>query len=58
MKCKCGNDIEIKMASRINCNGARLLTSLTTIVTLECLECGEKFQVPISSSDYVVKEDE
>ena len=58
MKCKCGQDIDIKMASRVHCNGARILTSLTTILTIECLNCGEKFQIPISSSDYVIKEDE
>ncbi|MBS3079664.1 hypothetical protein J4218_06080 [Candidatus Pacearchaeota archaeon] len=58
MKCKCGNQIDVKMASRVHCSGAKLLTSLTTILTLECLDCGEKFQIPISSSDYVAKEDE
>jgi RNase P subunit RPR2 len=57
MKCKCGNEINVQMASRVHCSGAKILTSLTTILTLECLECGEKFQIPISSSDYVMKED-
>lgn len=57
MKCKCGNNIDIRMASRVECNGAKILTSLTTIMTVECLACGEKSQVPISSSDFLIKED-
>lgn len=58
MKCKCGNEINVKMASRVHCSGAKLLTSMTTILTLECLECGEKSQVPISSADFVMKEED
>lgn len=57
MKCKCGNEINIKIASRVQCSGAKMLTSMTSILTLECLQCMEKFQVPVSSSDYIIKEE-
>lgn len=56
MKCKCGNQIDIKMGARLDCRGCKVLTSMTTIITVECLMCGEKFQVPISSKDYIIKE--
>ena len=56
MKCKCGNEIQIAMAAQVKCKGCRLLTSMPTIITAECDKCGTKFQVPISSKDYIVKD--
>lgn len=56
MKCKCGNNIDVKMAAKVATEGCKVLTSMTTIVTVECSICGEKFQVPICSSQYIVKE--
>lgn len=56
MKCKCENEINIKMGARVNCSGCKILTSMTTIITAECSNCGEKFQIPISSAEYVLKE--
>ncbi|MDP3026884.1 MAG: hypothetical protein Q8N63_04195 [Nanoarchaeota archaeon] len=58
MKCKCGNNIKIRMGARVDCEGCKVLTSMTTIITAECLKCKAKFQVPISSSEYVIKEKE
>ena len=43
------------MGARVDCEGCKILTSMTTIITAECLKCGEKFQVPISSSEYIIK---
>ncbi len=56
MKCKCGNNINVRMAAKVECNGCKMLTSMTTIMTVECNECGEKFQIPISSENYILKE--
>ncbi|MFA4953092.1 MAG: hypothetical protein WC584_02630 [Candidatus Pacearchaeota archaeon] len=58
MKCKCGNDIQIGMAAQVKCKGCKILTSMTTIITAECDKCGAKFQVPISSKDYIIKKDD
>lgn len=57
MKCKCGNEINIRMGAKVDCRGCKILTSMTTIITVECAECGEKFQVPVSSSEFIMKED-
>jgi len=46
------------MAAKVASKGCKLLTSMTTIMTVECAQCGEKFQVPISSGEFIVKEDE
>ena len=56
MKCKCGNEIKIAMAGRVKSEGCKILTSMTTIITAECNKCGIRFQVPISSKDYIIKE--
>jgi len=58
MNCKCGNPINVKMAAKVACQGCKILTSMTTILTVECLSCGEKFQLPVSSGEFIVKEDE
>ncbi|MBD3253199.1 hypothetical protein GF386_05680 [Candidatus Pacearchaeota archaeon] len=58
MKCKCGNEIDIKMGARVDCRGCRILTSMTTIMTVECSKCKEKFQVPVSSKESIVKEEQ
>ena len=57
MKCKCGNEIKIKMAAGVKCEGCNVLTSMTTIITAECNKCKAKFQVPISSKDYIIKKE-
>lgn len=46
------------MAAKVACQGCKILTSMTTIMTIECLQCGEKFQAPVSSGEFIVKEDE
>jgi hypothetical protein len=55
MKCKCGNDIEIKMGSKLISKGCRILTSITIIVTAQCDNCGSIFQVPIKSDGAIIE---
>jgi hypothetical protein len=57
MKCKCGNDISIKMGSKLIAKGCKILTAMTVIVTAQCEKCREIFQVPIKSDGVVVKKD-
>jgi len=56
MKCKCGNEIEIKMGSKLISNGCRILTAMTVVVTGQCEKCGAIFQVPIKTNNAIVKE--
>jgi hypothetical protein len=57
MKCKCGNDIEIKMGSKLITKGCRVLTAMTVVITAQCENCGEMFQVPIKSDGVIVKKE-
>jgi hypothetical protein len=56
MKCKCGNDIQVLLEANVACKGCKILTSMTTVMTVECNGCGAKFQVPVSGGDVVVKQ--
>ena len=49
MKCKCGNDIAIQLGTNITTKGCKVLTSLTTIITVQCEKCKAIIQVPLSS---------
>lgn len=55
MKCKCGNDIEIKMGSNIIANGCKILTAITVVVSAQCEKCNTLFQVPITSEGSITK---
>ncbi|MBS3086422.1 hypothetical protein J4422_01860 [Candidatus Pacearchaeota archaeon] len=55
MKCKCGNNIDIKMGSKLISEGCRVLTAITIIVTAQCENCGSVFQVPIKSNGAIIK---
>ncbi len=57
MKCKCGNEIDIKMGSKLIAKGCKVLTAMTVIVTAQCDKCGLMFQVPVQTSGAVVKKD-
>jgi len=58
MKCKCGNDISIKMGSKLITKGCKILTAMTVVVTAQCDKCGEMFQVPINSQGAIIKKEE
>lgn len=48
MKCpKCGNEFEVRIGASVDCSGCKVLTSLTTVVTVQCNECKLFFQVPV-----------
>ena len=55
MKCKCGNEINIKIGSKLISKGCKILTAMTVIVTAQCEKCGSVFQVPIINSGAIVK---
>ncbi len=55
MKCKCGNEIEMKMGSKLVSKGCKVLTAMTVIVTGQCEKCGSIFQVPIKSDGVSVE---
>jgi RNase P subunit RPR2 len=59
MKCgKCGNDFAIQLAANVKTRGAKVLTAMTTTVTVMCDKCGSVFQVPIMSKSVLsVKKD-
>ena len=56
MKCKCGNELKIKMGAKVKCGGCHILTSITSIITAQCDKCKAVFQVPVSSESFVIKE--
>ena len=55
MKCSCGNDIEIKMGSKLLAKGCKILTAITVVVTAQCKKCNSIFQVPIKSDGAIAK---
>jgi hypothetical protein len=55
MKCACGNEIDIKMGSKLIVKGCKILTAITIIVTAQCERCGAMFQVPIKSNGAIIK---
>ena len=57
MKCKCGNDIDIKMGSKLISRGCKILTAMTVVVTAQCERCGLVFQVPIKSDGAIIKKE-
>ncbi len=57
MKCQCGNEIEIKMGSKLMTKGCKVLTAITIIVTAQCEKCKTVFQVPIKSNGALINRD-
>jgi len=51
MKCgKCNNQMDIKLASKVECKGCEMLTNMNTILTVKCSKCGNISQIPLSSN--------
>lgn len=51
MKCsKCGNEIQVKLASKMLTKGAKVITSLTTILTVKCDKCDNIFQISVQGN--------
>lgn len=59
MKClNCGNDIKIVLGTKLVTKGCKILTNLTTIITVQCEKCGKVFQIPLESKSFMsFKED-
>lgn len=59
MKClNCGNEIKIALGTKIAAKGCKILTNLTTIVTVQCENCNHVFQESLESKSFMsVKED-
>ncbi|MFH1399181.1 MAG: hypothetical protein ABIG95_03655 [Candidatus Woesearchaeota archaeon] len=54
MKCKCGNEFSIRMATKAEVKGCEILTAMTVVITAKCTSCGAVFQIPVSSSAMIV----
>ena len=51
MKCiKCGAEFKIQLASKVMADNVRVLTGMTTVLTLQCSKCGHVFQLPLNSN--------
>ncbi len=57
MKCKCGNEIDLKIGSKVVSKGCEVLTAMTMIATIKCSKCGAMSQVPISNDVKFEKND-
>ena len=59
MKCnKCGNELRIKLASKVEAQGCEILTNMTTVLTAKCNKCGTMMQISLpSNSVFSVKKD-
>ena len=53
MKCKCGNDIDVRVGSKLIAKGCKVLTAMTIIITAD--KCNEMFQVPIKNNSSISK---
>lgn len=59
MKCnKCGSEFHLKLGAKIISRGCKVLTAMTTIVTVECEKCQAMFQIPIPSNSFMVIKEE
>jgi len=53
MKCsRCGHEFDIKLGSKLVSRGCKVLTAVIAIVTIQCENCGQVFQVPIQSKSF------
>jgi len=59
MKCVCGNEFGVKLAAKSSCQGCRILTAMTTVLTVQCNKCGKIMQIPVQSKSVIsVKKEE
>lgn len=59
MKCNnCGNEIQLKFGAKLISKGCKILTAMTTIVTVQCESCGALFQIPLTGNSFIsIKEE-
>ena len=54
MKCpKCNNEFKVQFGAKIITKNCKILTAMTTIVTVQCEKCKYIFQVPLTSSSFM-----
>ena len=54
MKCpKCQSNREIKVGTRIDIKGGKILNSFITIFTIECEKCHHLFQAPVANKSFI-----
>jgi len=54
MKCpKCNKEFLLKIATKAQCSGCKILTNLTSILTIQCEECNHVFQIPVTSKSFM-----
>ena len=60
MKCpKCNAEITLKIGSKVISKGAKVLTGMTTVLTLRCDKCSHIYQTPVISNSFIsIKKDE
>ena len=53
MKCPhCSQELIIQVASKVKCEKCKILTAMTSIVTIQCEKCNHFFQFPIQSKSF------
>ncbi|MFA6022947.1 MAG: hypothetical protein WC781_02560 [Candidatus Pacearchaeota archaeon] len=59
MKCnKCGNEMNLKLGAKLISKGCKILTAMTTIVTVQCDQCNALFQIPITGNSFITVKQE
>ena len=54
MKCpNCDAPINIKVASKIDSKNCKVMTVMTSTLTIQCLYCDEILQVPVQSQGFL-----
>lgn len=53
MKCpNCSEELLIQIATKVNCKNCKILTEITSVVTIQCEKCRHVFQVPVMSKSF------
>ena len=50
---KCGKEIELRLASKVSAKGCKVLSSMTTIITIQCDNCNNILQIPLSNKSVI-----
>ena len=50
---KCGKEIELRLASKVFAKGCKVLSSMTTIITIQCDGCKNILQIPLSNKSVI-----
>lgn len=53
MKCECGNELALRVGSKVDSKGCKVLTNSTMILTVQCDVCKKIKQVSVSSGAFM-----